>query len=60
MRSAKRRISRHAAHFGESRRIGDDVIGGERDHQRIAVAFAGKRRTGRDRRSGIAPQRFEQ
>ncbi len=44
------RVRRHAAHFGESGRIGDDVIGSKRDDQRIAVAFHRESGARRDRR----------
>jgi hypothetical protein len=36
------------------------LIGGERDHQRIAVPLCRKRRARRDRRTGIPPDRLEQ
>ena len=56
----RRRISREAAYFGEGRGIGDDVIGGKRNHERIAVALGRKGGARRDRRAGIAPQRLQQ
>ena len=44
----------------ESSGIAHDVIGGERQHDRLAVARLRKHRAGRDRRTGIPPHRLQQ
>jgi hypothetical protein len=46
--------------FSEGCRIGDDVIGGERDNYRITVALGGKCRASGNSRPGIASYRLEQ
>ena len=60
MRPAARGGSRLAAGGDEGRLVGHDMIGGERDQHRIAVALGAKGGTGRNRRTGIAPHRLEQ
>ena len=55
-----RRFTRRHAHLGEGDRIGHDMIGGERDKDRIVTAaecISGARDDGR---TGIPPHRFEQ
>ena len=59
MRPDRRRIGREAAYFGEGRGIGDDVIGGKRNNEWIAVALGGKGGARRDRGAGVAPQRLQ-
>ena len=49
-----------AAGGDESRSIADDMIGGERQNDRVAVARLRKRSTCRDRRAGIPPHRLQQ
>ncbi len=46
--------------FGESARVGDDVIGGQRHDDGILVTIVGEQGAGNDRRPGIAPHRFKQ
>ena len=41
-------------------RIGDDMVGGEREHHRLVAAPQRMQRAGDDRRRGIAAMRLEQ
>ena len=52
--------SRLAAGSDEGRLVGHDMIGGERDQHRIAVALHAERGARDDRRTGIAAHRLEQ
>ena len=54
------RGARGAAGGDEARDVGDDVVGGERQHDRRLPASQRMHRAGDDRRRGVAPMRLEQ
>ena len=60
MRPASAAIETLATGGDKSGGIADDVIGGERQNDRILVAHLRKGRAGRDRRAGIPPHRLQQ
>ena len=54
------RGARGAAGCDEARDVGDDVVGGQRQHDRRVAPPQRMHRAGDNRRSGVAPMRLEQ